>query len=91
MTTLWIATLTALAVAVLAFAHSRRTARKLEQVTEMYWQLKLDHGELKARVEPPPAPAPQTTFIPLDRLARPRPNADSGAPGASAAAADEDP
>ena len=61
----------ALAVAVLALAHSRRTARKLEHVTEMYWQLKLDHGELKARVGPrEPLPSqPRTTFVPLDRVA----------------------
>ena len=60
----------ALLIAVVAFAHSRRTARKLAQLTEMYWQLKFDHGELKARVDPtpPPAPEPKQTFVPLIRL-----------------------
>ena len=37
---------------------------------EMYWQLKFDHGELKAKVDPatPPAPEPKQTFVPLIRL-----------------------
>ena len=60
----------ALVVAVVALALARRTARQLAHVTEMYWQLKFDHGELKARVDPAePRPAqPQQTFVPLSRL-----------------------
>ena len=81
MTTLWIIAFAALAVAALALAHSRRTARKLEHVTEMYWQLKLDHGELKAQVDPPraPAPPPQTTFVPLGQVGGLRPDAGKAA------------
>ena len=62
----------ALAVAVLAFAHSRRMARRLAILEEQYWQLKFDHGELKARVDPsaPPAPEPKQTFVPLTQLKR---------------------
>ena len=69
---LWIVALSALVIAVAAFVHARRTARQLAQVTEMYWQLKFDHGELKARVEPsaPAAPAPKQTFVPLTQLKR---------------------
>ena len=69
-TGLWILALSSLLVAVVAFAHSRRTARQLAQITEMYWQLKFDHGELKAKVDPPP-PAkgdPQQTFVPLSSM-----------------------
>ena len=60
----------ALLIAIVAFAHSRRTARQLAQMTELYWQLKFDHGELKAKVDPstPPAPEPKQTFVPLIRL-----------------------
>jgi len=63
----------ALAVAALAFAQSRRTARQLAQMTEMYWQLKFDHGELKAKVDPaaPVTPKPKETFVPLTQLKRP--------------------
>jgi hypothetical protein len=73
MTALWIVALLALGVAVAALAHARRTARQLAQMTEMYWQLKFDHGELKAKVAPPApaAPEPQQTFVPLSSLKRP--------------------
>ena len=71
-TGLWILAISSLLVGVVAFAHSRRTARQLAQITEMYWQLKFDHGELKAKVDPPkPAtPEPQQTFVPLSQLKR---------------------
>ena len=70
--TLWIVSLSALALALLAFAQARRTARQLAQITQMYWQLKYDHGELKAKVHPPaPAtPEPRQTFVPLTQLKR---------------------
>lgn len=66
---LWILAGSALLVAVVAFAHSRRVARQLAQLTEQYWQLKFDHGELKARLDPaaPPAQGRQT-FVPLQSL-----------------------
>ena len=62
--------MSALVVALAALAHARRTARQLAQVTEMYWQLKFDHGELKAKVDPPTPAAPEATqtFVPLIRL-----------------------
>ena len=76
----WVVTVMALGVAVVAFVTARRAARRVTQVTEMYWQLKYDHGELKARVSgpptatAPPAPAlrtradPQQTFVPLSQV-----------------------
>jgi len=72
MTGAWIVALSAFVIAVVAYAQSRRTARQLAQVTEMYWQLKFDHGELKAKVDPaaPVAPKPQETFVPLSQLKR---------------------
>ena len=72
MTSALIVALVALVVAVAAFAQSRRTARHLAQVTEMYWQLKFDHGELKAKVDPaaPVVAKPQETFVPLAQLKR---------------------
>ena len=67
---LWIVTVVALVVALAALMHSRRTARQLAEVTQMYWQLKFDHGELKARVDPPQpkAAVPQQTFVPLSSI-----------------------
>jgi len=73
MTSSMIVAMVALAVAAVAFAQSRRTARQLAQITEMYWQLKFDHGELKAKVDPaaPVTSQPKETFVPLTQLKRP--------------------
>jgi hypothetical protein len=69
---LWVVAVLALVVAVAALAYARHTAQKLAHVTEMYWQLKFDHGELKAKVDPAPAKAaePKATFVPLTQLKR---------------------
>ena len=69
-------------VALVALAKARRVTKRLERLTETYWELKYDHGQLRARVarlDPePPAPA-QTenapkpggpTFVPLSSLKR---------------------
>ena len=85
---LWIVAIASLLTAVAAVAHSRRTARKLAQLTEMYWQLKFDHGELKARLDPIPAstPEPKQTFVPLTRLrsgSAPESSGATGSPGAA--------
>jgi len=69
---LWIVATLALLVALAALAYARHTAQKLAHVTEMYWQLKFDHGELKAKVDPstPAAPEVKETFVPLTQLKR---------------------
>ena len=69
---LWSVTVLALLVAMAALAHSRRTSRQLKELTQMYWQLRFDHGELKAKVDPPQpaAPEPKSTFVPLTQLKR---------------------
>ena len=70
----------AVVIAVIAYAYARRTARKLAMLEEMYWQLKFEHGELKAKLDPTPpsTPEPRQTFVPLIRL---RPDANKPAPG----------
>jgi hypothetical protein len=70
MTALWLVAVSSLVVALAALSYARRTARQLAHVTEMYWQLKFDHGELKASVDPapPPAAAPKQTFVPLSSI-----------------------
>ncbi len=72
----------ALAVALAAFASIRRLRRRLEQLQQSYWDLRYEHGRLKAQVkqldpeapaetqEPASAPAASTTFIPLSSLKR---------------------
>lgn len=67
---LWIVTVLALLVAVAALMHSRQVARKLAEMTHLYWQLKFDYGELKTKVDPPQLkpPAPQQTFVPLSSI-----------------------
>jgi len=72
MTALWLVAVAALVAAVAAILQARRTARQLAEVTQMYWQLKFDHGELKAKVNPPApaAPEPKATFVPLTQLKR---------------------
>jgi hypothetical protein len=77
----WVLTVTAVAVAVVALVKARRAARRLERLTETYWELRYDHGQLRARVakldpetaaqpgEPGPKPA-ESNFIPLSSLKR---------------------
>lgn len=70
MSGLGIVAVAALVVALAAWVQARRTARQLAEVTQMYWQLKFDHGELKAKVDPaaPAAPDPKQTFVPLSSI-----------------------
>jgi hypothetical protein len=70
MAALWIVAALALIVAVAALGYARGLAQKLAHLTEMYWQLKYDHGELKAKVDPPQRAAaqPQQTFVPLSSI-----------------------
>ena len=73
----WVVSMAALVAAGLGWAAASRAARAARQVTEMYWQLKFDHGELKTRVDaiaPTPGAAPPTSpgtqFVPLTSVKR---------------------
>ena len=76
----WLLTGAAVLLALGAFLHARRVARRLERLTESYWELRYEYGQLRARVtrlEPtdsPPAeqaaPAAATNFVPLSSLKR---------------------
>ena len=79
MTALWLVTGAALLAALLAYRRARRTARKLEELTLMYWELRYQYGELRAQRaaggaadrEPPPAGDRQSpAFVPLASLRR---------------------
>ena len=48
---LWLVTSAALVAAFVALRQARRTARRLAQLSEMYWELKYLHGELRAQLQ----------------------------------------
>ncbi|MGD9902430.1 MAG: hypothetical protein AB7U83_03085 [Vicinamibacterales bacterium] len=59
----WGLALAALVLAAASWVAARRAARQAAQLTDMYWQLRYDHGELKARLDavaPAPGAAPPT-------------------------------
>jgi len=78
----WAVAAAALALAVAAWVLARRNARRLAQLSQMYWELKYQHGELRAQVQritgeaapaaqaPAPEPPPANAFIPLASLKR---------------------
>ncbi|HYB95108.1 MAG TPA: hypothetical protein VEC39_09060 [Vicinamibacterales bacterium] len=70
MTVLWMVAVLGLLVGLAALLYARRLARQLAQLTQMYWELKYEHGELKAKVDPrdAPAPPPKQTFVPLSSI-----------------------
>ncbi len=84
MTLLWLIAGASLVVALVAWGQARRTARRLAQLSEMYWELKYQHGELRVRMQrlsgeaPPTPPPPRTSapeqpadgFVPLNSLKR---------------------
>ena len=74
---LWFVSGASLLVALAALATARRLSRRLGHLTEQYWELKYQHGELKARVKaiaPTPEeiaashPPVQQTFVPLTSI-----------------------
>jgi hypothetical protein len=76
---LWLVAGSGWMLALTALALVRRVSRRLAQLTEQYWALKYEHGELKARVKAiaPTAeevaasqPPVQQTFVPLASVKR---------------------
>jgi HAMP domain-containing protein len=78
----WLLTAATLLIAVVALFQARRVSKRLERLTESYWQLRYEQGQLRARMtrlepaEPAsaaPNPEPQagaTAFVPLSSLKR---------------------
>ena len=50
MSLLWLLAGAAAVVALAAWAKARRVAARLERLTESYWELRYEHGQLRARV-----------------------------------------
>ena len=72
---------TAIGAAGLAWFLARRASRRVNQLTDSYWQLRYEYGQLRSRVtrleggtegEPPAAGAepPGGSFIPLSSIKR---------------------
>ena len=81
MTLPWFIAGASLVVALVAWRQARQTAKRLAQLSEMYWELKYQQGELRVRVQrmegEPPSPPSQTapgqpgeSFVPLTSLKR---------------------
>ena len=84
MTLLWLLTTAALCVAFVAILQARRASKRLERVTESYWEIRYEVAQLRAklaRLEPPvaspepsddrpAAPRTPTAFVPLSSLKR---------------------
>ena len=77
----WLLIGAALITAAAALARARRLGRRLERLTESYWELRYEHGQLRAqvaRLDPehasvptdPQRPAGSTAFVPLSSLKR---------------------
>jgi hypothetical protein len=77
---LWLLTGTAMLIAYLAFRRARRVSGRLDRLTQSYWELRYEHGQLKARLDrlAPPSgdqaprqpPTPAKTFVPLSSVRR---------------------
>ena len=80
MTFHWLLTGVALLAALTSWAKARRLAKRLERLTESYWELRYEHGQLRAHVnrldpekpaaDEPAIPAGTTAFVPLSSLKR---------------------
>jgi hypothetical protein len=77
----WAVAAAALAVAVASWVLARRNAKRLAQLSQMYWELKYQHGELRAQLQrdaganppsvlPHDPPVQADAFIPLASLKR---------------------
>ena len=51
MTLLWLIAGASLVAAIVAWSQARRTAKRLEQLSQMYWELKYQHGELRVELQ----------------------------------------
>jgi hypothetical protein len=79
----WLLTVTALVAALFGWLRARSVSRRLERLSESYWELKYENGQFKSRlvrveeaagVREPPGEAPpgaasiKTAFVPLSSL-----------------------
>jgi len=78
---LWVVAGLALLVAGIALASTRRLSRRLDAMTQSYWELRYDYTRLRSQVsrldpeqvddrahEQPQAPAASVSFVPLSSI-----------------------
>jgi type II secretory pathway component PulJ len=84
LTLAWLLTTAALLIAATALVRARRTSRRLERLTESYWEVRYEVAQLRARVSrlepaadhaetveaPSGHPGGATAFVPLSSLKR---------------------
>ena len=79
MTLHWFLVGAAFLVAAVALDRARRMSKRLERLTESYWELRYEMGQLQTRIgrleprQPEPAAPPvagATAFVPLSSLKR---------------------
>jgi len=82
MTLQWFVTGASLLFALIAFNQARRTAKRLEQLSQNYWELKYLNGELRIKLQQltgesapqqtttPTAAQGRDSFVPLSSLKR---------------------
>ena len=75
----WLLTGAAFVLAAVAFVTARRQSKRLDRLTESYWELRYEHGQLRARLNrldpeqqqaTAAAEPPANNFIPLSSLKR---------------------
>jgi hypothetical protein len=77
----WLLIFAAFLIALAALARARRLSKRLERLTEAYWELRYEYGQLRARLarlDPEQTPAEAdvirqtgaTAFVPLSSLKR---------------------
>jgi hypothetical protein len=75
----WVVAGIGLLVALVALAMARRLSRRLDALTQSYWDLRYDYTRLRSQIsrldpepdpEPaaPPAPAVSVSFVPLSTI-----------------------
>jgi hypothetical protein len=66
----------AVVIAIAALARTRLIGRRLDHLVESYWELRYEHGQLRAQLNNPPGkadpaePSGTTAFVPLSSIKR---------------------
>jgi len=77
---LWVVAGVSLLLALMALSSARRLSKKLETLSQSYWELRYDYTRLRSQLarldpdqpdaEPPVAPPTSVTFVPLSSMKR---------------------